>query len=111
MLVLNSYIDGALDPLLFILISRFKFCNLKVTTYNGLFKVNFNFSGTSIFFDKMALNLYKFKHFRQLQLFHQSFQRPPRDGGSEELQGPISPSLVTSSGKPLSRSGSNASVS
>ena len=35
----------------------------------------------------------------------------PRDGGSEELQGPISPSLVTSSGKPLSRSGSNASVS
>ena len=30
MLVLNSYIDGALDPLLFILISRFKFCNLKV---------------------------------------------------------------------------------
>lgn len=31
-----------------------------VTTYNGLFKVNFNFPGTSIFFDKMALNLYKF---------------------------------------------------
>ena len=60
MLVLNSYIYGALDPLLFILISRFKFCNLKVTTYNGLFKVNFNFPGTSIFFDKMALNLYKF---------------------------------------------------